>query len=397
MSARLVLLVLLCCAASFTAVGCTSCKPGQGSSTGRPDSGPHREVGTGAGPDSPDRITLPSRMNASHILITHKDAFRAPSWMTRGREQALAMAEGLAAQVLEDPSLLPALARQYSEAPKAMEGGYLGNWHQGKMVRPFELVVARLAPGAVAGPVETSFGFHIIRREPLLDEVEISGVHILIAHSKSLRAPAGVTRSLMEAESLAQKLLVQLGKEPQNFEPLMRRYSDGPRAKRGGVLGLWVSGRGERPAVLERELLKLPEGAISNKLVETPFGFHLLKRVKVARPSLLSGAHILVAFKGAKRASLKVTRTRVQAHILVRQLAAKLRSRPSDFPVLAKQHSDDASARVGGDLGRWPRGQFHPSFEAALDKLKPFQISSPVETPFGYHLIRRLPLNIHSP
>ena len=390
MSSRPALLFILLIMAALQAGGCQSCKRKGGGKGAGPDGGRASEAGSHVQPK--ELITLPSRMNASHILISHKEAFRAPKWLTRTREQALAVAQKLAARVRKDPALLPSLARKFSEAPRSMEGGYLGNWHQGKMVRPFELAVAKLAPGAVTGPVETSFGFHIIRRELLLDEVEVSGAHLLIAHSRSLRAPAGLTRSRDEAEALAQQLLARLGSEPRNFEAMVARYSDGPRAKRGGGLGLWTTGRGSRPAVLERELLQLPVDAISTKLVETPFGFHLLKRTKISRPSLLSGAHLLISYKGAERAPLEISRTRSQARALARKLYGQLRHRPSDFPAQAKLHSDDASKRVGGDLGRWPRGQLYPAFEAALEKLKPYEISKPVETPFGFHLIRRLPL-----
>ena len=375
--------------------GCEGCKGRGVGLLAKPDA---------AAPDSrqqghilevtPEEVALlPPRLNASHILIVHKDAFRAPAWVTRTADEALARAEELAVQVRKDPGLLPTLARKFSEAPRAMEGGYLGNWPQGKMVRPFEIAVARLRPGEVGGPLETSFGYHILRREELLEEKEISGAHILIAHRNALRAPATVTRSPLEAEVLATELLNRLGKEPHNFEALMSRHSDGPRARRGGGLGLWTSGTGKRPAVVDGALLATPEDSLYPALVQTPFGFHILKRLVVSRPALLSGAHILVAYKGAKRAPASLTRTQAQARTLANNLYRELRRRPSDFPTLAKRHSNDASARVGGDLGRWPRGQFYPAFEDVLEQLKPLEISKPVETPFGYHLIRRLPVN----
>jgi len=342
---------------------------------------------------TPEEVAkLPSRLNASHILIVHKDAFRAPTWVTRTAKEALARAEELAVKVKKDPSLLPVLAQKFSEAPRAVEGGYLGNWNQGKMVRPFEIAVARLKPGEVGGPVQTSFGYHIIRREALLEEKEISAAHILIAHREALRAPPGLTRSPLEAEALATDLLNRLGSEPRNFAALVNRYSNGPRAKRGGGLGLWTTGLGKRPAIIDRALLATPVGSLHNQLVQTPFGFHILKRMEVSAPSLLSGAHILIAYKGAKRAPSSLTRTQADALALAKKLHRELRRRPSDFPALAKQHSDDASGRVGGDLGRWPRGQFYPAFEEALENLELMEISKPIKTPFGYHLIRRLPV-----
>ena len=60
----------------------------------------------------------------------------------------------------------------------------------------------------------------------------------------------------------------------------------------------------------------------------------------------------------------------------------------SDFSVLARDNSQDGSAKDGGDLG-WARpGQFVPEFEEAMDRLAPGQISDPVVSRFGVHLIQ---------
>ncbi len=60
-----------------------------------------------------------------------------------------------------------------------------------------------------------------------------------------------------------------------------------------------------------------------------------------------------------------------------------------DFAKLAKKHSDDTnSGEKGGSLGEFPKGMMVPEFEKALEKLKPGEISEPVKTSFGYHIIR---------
>ncbi|MBI4382898.1 MAG: SurA N-terminal domain-containing protein [Nitrospinae bacterium] len=67
----------------------------------------------------------------------------------------------------------------------------------------------------------------------------------------------------------------------------------------------------------------------------------------------------------------------------------KVREEGASFEEMAKQLSDDkVSGAQGGDLGEFPRGTMVPEFEAALDKLKPGEISQPVLTPFGYHLVK---------
>jgi len=238
--------------------------------------------------------------------------------------------------------------------------------------------------------VETAFGFHIIRREVLMAEEKISGAHILISHQAALRAPRGVTRSLQEARALARDLNGRLAREPANFDSLLRRYSDGPRADRGGGLGLWTTGHAGRPPAIDRALLALPIGGIAPGPVETSFGFHLLKRLKILQPALLSGAHILVSYQGAVRSPASVVRSRAEARVRAHKLHRKLKRKPAAFEDMARSNSDDPSGRVGGDLGSWPPGQLHPKFEAALKDLKPGKLSRPVETPFGFHIIRRV-------
>ncbi|MBR9997458.1 MAG: peptidylprolyl isomerase [Cyclobacteriaceae bacterium] len=67
----------------------------------------------------------------------------------------------------------------------------------------------------------------------------------------------------------------------------------------------------------------------------------------------------------------------------------KFNGKGEDFSALARELSDDpGSARAGGDLGFAPRGTMVPEFEAAAMRLKPGEISKPVETDFGYHLIQ---------
>jgi parvulin-like peptidyl-prolyl isomerase len=61
----------------------------------------------------------------------------------------------------------------------------------------------------------------------------------------------------------------------------------------------------------------------------------------------------------------------------------------ADFAGLARQHSDCPSGRRGGDLGSFGRGQMVGAFETAAFGLEVGATSGVVETPFGYHLIRR--------
>lgn len=74
---------------------------------------------------------------------------------------------------------------------------------------------------------------------------------------------------------------------------------------------------------------------------------------------------------------------------LIEQIAHQARSGAS-FEQLARQYSQDGSAENGGDLGWLMDGETVPAFEAAVKQLKPGQISTPVKTQFGWHVIRLL-------
>ncbi|MCA9663972.1 MAG: peptidylprolyl isomerase [Myxococcales bacterium] len=106
----------------------------------------------------------------------------------------------------------------------------------------------------------------------------------------------------------------------------------------------------------------------------------------------LSGAHILISYKGAKRAKDEVTRSKAEAEALAKKLAATLGAKATreQFAALAKKHSDGPSSVQGGDLGVWKQGRMVPAFDRAILTL-PFGgvTRDPVQTPFGYHVIMR--------
>ena len=97
-------------------------------------------------------------------------------------------------------------------------------------------------------------------------------------------------------------------------------------------------------------------------------------------------SHILLMYAGSTRST--ATRTKAEAAAKIRDLATELAG-GADFAELAARHSDCPSAKRGGDLGLFGRGQMVRPFEDAVFALGVGQVSGVVETDFGYHLIRR--------
>ncbi len=101
--------------------------------------------------------------------------------------------------------------------------------------------------------------------------------------------------------------------------------------------------------------------------------------------------HILIMYVGSRRAPSTVTRTREQARALAAEVTKKARA-GARFEDLAAQYSDEPGAAArGGDLGHFAKGAMLPEFEQGLEQLRVGDVSEPVETPFGFHVILRTP------
>jgi peptidyl-prolyl cis-trans isomerase C/peptidyl-prolyl cis-trans isomerase SurA len=100
----------------------------------------------------------------------------------------------------------------------------------------------------------------------------------------------------------------------------------------------------------------------------------------------IRASHILLMYAGSQRSS--ATRTKAEAQAQIASIADQV-AQGGDFASMAKQHSDCPSKGRGGDLGNFPRGAMVPAFEDAAFGLPVGGTSGVIETPFGYHIIRR--------
>jgi len=106
-------------------------------------------------------------------------------------------------------------------------------------------------------------------------------------------------------------------------------------------------------------------------------------------PEEIAASHILVAYKGAEKAGDDITRTKDEAKKRAEELLKKVKADGADFAEIARKESDGPSKTKGGDLGTFKKGKMHKNFEEAAWKLEVDEISDVVETPFGFHIIKR--------
>jgi hypothetical protein len=106
-------------------------------------------------------------------------------------------------------------------------------------------------------------------------------------------------------------------------------------------------------------------------------------------PDTIIAQHVLVAYRGAKRAPKGVTRSKSDAKARALEAVSKVRS-GTPFEELVKAYSDDqGSAERMGSLGKFHKGDMDPAFGAAAFALKVGEVSDVVETPYGFHIIKR--------
>ncbi|TPX68411.1 hypothetical protein SpCBS45565_g03106 [Spizellomyces sp. 'palustris'] len=110
-------------------------------------------------------------------------------------------------------------------------------------------------------------------------------------------------------------------------------------------------------------------------------------------PQSVRASHLLVKHRESRRPSSwreeNITRTKEEAHKKIAAFRERIVSEETDLATLAQTESDCSSAKRGGDLGQFGRGQMQPPFENAAFALQVGELSQPVESDSGVHLILR--------
>ncbi|MDB5944616.1 MAG: survival protein surA precursor (chaperone surA)-like protein [Ramlibacter sp.] len=212
-------------------------------------------------------------------------------------------------------------------------------------------------------------------------ELEINLAHILVA------VPDGATDQQVAALQAKAQLVQQRAAAGEDFTKLVREFSEAPgAATTGGIVGLRTADR--YPPLFVEATQSLREGGVS-KVVRSGAGFHIVKVVE-KRQGGLPGANVVQnhARHILLRPSAQLSEAAARAKLA--DFKKRIEAGQGDFAQLARENSQDASARNGGDLGWANPGLFVPEFEDTLNALSPGQVSEPLVSRFGVHLIQLL-------
>jgi peptidyl-prolyl cis-trans isomerase SurA len=204
-----------------------------------------------------------------------------------------------------------------------------------------------------------------------------------LSHVLVLVQPQASETQIEQRRRRAVQALAEL-RRGANFAQVAATYSDAPDALQGGNLGWRPSGR--LPTLFLEALERMQTNDVSD-ILRSPNGFHIVKLLEKRGKAAATGVqqtharHILLrAREGLSEAEARERLRRLRERIVAGE----------DFGEIAKVQSEDASAAKGGDLGWVAAGDTVPEFERVMNGLKDKEVSEPIQTPFGWHLVQVL-------
>ncbi|MDB5930133.1 MAG: PpiC-type peptidyl-prolyl cis-trans isomerase [Polaromonas sp.] len=171
-----------------------------------------------------------------------------------------------------------------------------------------------------------------------------------------------------------------------DFAALATEFSAAASRSNGGQMGLRSADR--YPPLFVEATQSVRAGGLAGP-VRSGAGFHILKVIEKRQGGLPDA---VVAQTHARHILLRLTPQLTEAAAIEKLAGFKKRimAGQADFAALARENSQDASSKEGGDLGWVPAGAFVPEFEKVMNALAPNQISEPLVSRFGVHLVQVL-------
>lgn len=235
----------------------------------------------------------------------------------------------------------------------------------------------------LAGVKDINQAIKMIGETPILEFKEIN--------EEPARVLTDEERALLEesektARIKAEAFLNEAKQQPEKFQDLVRTSSESlPLKEQGGDFGFIKDN--VLYADVYSEAVKVEPGTVLDKIFSLPMGEVVVKvEEKKASGQEVKARHILIQYVGASQASADVTRTKEQALEEIKRIKTEIAD--DNFTDLAKQYSEEPGAgESGGDLGWFDKGVMVEKFENSAFSMAKGEVSEPVETAFGYHLI----------
>ena len=171
-----------------------------------------------------------------------------------------------------------------------------------------------------------------------------------------------------------------------DFAALANEVSDSPTRAAGGQMGLRSAER--YPPLFLEATQKLRVGGVAGP-VRSGAGFHILKVIEKRQAGMPA---VNITQTHARHILLLITPrlTEAAAREKLAEVKKRIMAGQADFATVAREISEDGSAKDGGDLGWTNPGMFVPEFEQVLNGLAPGRIADPLTSRFGVHLIEVL-------
>ncbi len=212
--------------------------------------------------------------------------------------------------------------------------------------------------------------------DPAATEINLAQILVAVPDAASVEQVAALQAKAQGAQARAAA--------GEDFALLVRELSEASDRANGGQLGLRTANR--YPPLFLDATQALAAGGIS-AVVRSGAGFHVLKVIEKKRSGMPA---MTVTQSRARHILLRVSPQLSER--AAREKLADFRKRilagQADFAALARDNSQDGSAPQGGDLGWANPGMFVPEFEDVMNRLAPGQISEPLVSRFGVHLIQ---------
>lgn len=299
------------------------------------------------------RYTVAEERRARHILVKAEKEQPAAE-----REKAKAKAESLLAQLRAKPEEFPALAKANSDdTGSAAQGGDLGFFGRGAMVKPFEDAVYSMKPGEVSPVIETDFGYHVIQ----LTEVRGGQKKPFAELRAEIEAEVRKAEAQRQYVEAAEQFSNMVYEQPDSLQPVIDKYK-----------------LEKRSAVVQRRPAPGAEGPLASaKLLEAVFKEDTLRNKKntdavEVGTSQLAAARVS-AYQPERTLPLAEVKDRVRERVIAEQAAA-LAKKEGEARLAALKDAKEAALPLTATISRakpenLPRAVVEAALKADPDKL----------------------------